>query len=373
MFIVTAAIGSVVAGALLLNALSPTTPGPAGAPASEEPMAAIGWDSGLVQLTASAMRITEGDEVFTGENVLAWGVHSDPGDAAYRTLQVEWQEQDVEQRLFLYFAADDTDWWVSELRTRDGFPDADWITYTGPFFTTPIGESYRGDISLASEDGRVPGTLELQDVTLTVPGIGGPEAVAVSVTDGREAKTEAVATSDVSSAAIGWDSGLVSLTADAMRIHQGDTTVTGEGVFTWDIHSDPGNAAYRTLEIVWEEQGVEQRLNLYLAADETDWWVSELRTRDGFPAADADGITYTGPFFTTPIGQSYNGDVSLTSEDGRVPGAIEFVNMVLAAPGLLGSEAPLANADNEPEPKVSADAEDEVSCPAPAPRRRPRS
>ena len=49
MFIVTAAIGSVVAGALLLNALSPATPGPAGAPASEEPMPAIGWDSGLVR------------------------------------------------------------------------------------------------------------------------------------------------------------------------------------------------------------------------------------------------------------------------------------------------------------------------------------
>ena len=40
------------------------------------------------------MRITEGDKVFTGEDVLAWEVHSDPGDASYRTLEIEWQEQD---------------------------------------------------------------------------------------------------------------------------------------------------------------------------------------------------------------------------------------------------------------------------------------
>ena len=176
MFIVTVAIGSVVAGALLLNALSPATPGPAGAPASEEPMPAIGWDSGLASLTASAMRITEGDKVFTGEDVYTWDVVSDPGNAAYRTLEIEWQEQDVEQRLFLYFAADETDWWVSELRTRDGFPDADWITYTGPFFTTPIGESYTGDISLASEDGRVPGAIEFVNVVLAAPGLLGSES-----------------------------------------------------------------------------------------------------------------------------------------------------------------------------------------------------
>ena len=111
------------------------------------------------------MTIHEGDKVFTGL-VPTVSIHSDPGDPTYRTLEVEWTEQGVEQRLYLYFAADDTDWWVSEIRTRDGYPDADWIAYHGPFFRTPRGETFEGDVHLIGGVGRAPGQLDIVDLRL---------------------------------------------------------------------------------------------------------------------------------------------------------------------------------------------------------------
>ena len=55
---------------------------------------AVAWNSGLVALNAGGMRIRAGDKVFASarpdEGVMWWDVGSDPGDAGYRTLEVEW-------------------------------------------------------------------------------------------------------------------------------------------------------------------------------------------------------------------------------------------------------------------------------------------
>ena len=104
-----------------------------GAAESPPPGSAIVWDSGRVRLTAAAMRIHAGDEVFTG-SVPPFSVHSDGADVP-TTLEVVWPEQGVEQRMNLYFDMNGTDWWVTELRTFDG--DAcrpSWILLLG----TPV-------------------------------------------------------------------------------------------------------------------------------------------------------------------------------------------------------------------------------------------
>ena len=77
-------------------------------------------------------------------------------------------------RLYLYLAADDTHWWVSELRTYDGSPSGEWIAYTGPFFRIPLGGTYLDDIDLSSANGKVPGRLRIDDMALTAfaPGSG---------------------------------------------------------------------------------------------------------------------------------------------------------------------------------------------------------
>jgi hypothetical protein len=149
------------------------TPVAVPSPASEQP---IDWDTGCVQLTAAWLRIypdTAGDDPsqnFTVQDPVM--LSSDPGSDTYRTLEATWQEGGSEMRLFLYFAADDDSWWVRELRTYDGQPTPDWITYPGPLFEAPLGQPYGGDVMLESSQGNVPGRLEIRGMTLSAPDFG---------------------------------------------------------------------------------------------------------------------------------------------------------------------------------------------------------
>lgn len=139
---------------------------------------AIDWDSGRARLAADAIRI-EALGTFTGTPDVVGGapavaIHSDPGSPTYRTLEVGWQEQGRPLRLYVYFEADDADWWVTEMRTYDGSTDGEWIYYPGPLFRTPLGGTYRGDFFAAGQGGDVPGTLRIDDMRLTAfaPGTG---------------------------------------------------------------------------------------------------------------------------------------------------------------------------------------------------------
>jgi len=171
---VVIAVLSLLLASVAVSAQSPTASAPAQGPdASASGARAIDWQTPSAHLQAAAMTIHEGDKVFTGV-VPQVALRSDPGDPAYRTLEAEWAEQGLEQRLFIYFAADDHDWWVTEIGTRDGYPDADWITYRGPFFKTPRGATFEGDVHLTGGVGRAPGELVIGDLRLTAfaPGTG---------------------------------------------------------------------------------------------------------------------------------------------------------------------------------------------------------
>jgi hypothetical protein len=142
---------------------------------------AIDWDSGSVRLQADAIRIT-GLGVFTGDPDLVDGspaiaIGSDPGAPTYRTLEVAWQERGVPMRLFLYLAADDTHWWVTEIRTYDGSPAGAWITYPGPLFRAPLGGTYTGDFQATGQQGAVPGSLRIDGLRLTAFAAGTGPAV----------------------------------------------------------------------------------------------------------------------------------------------------------------------------------------------------
>jgi hypothetical protein len=147
-----------------------------GGEGDDEP--AIVWDSGAVRLEADSIRI-EARGTFTGTPDIVDGapairVSSDRGDAHYRTLEVEWREQGLPMRLSIYLAADDTHWWVTEMRTYDGSPRGEWIDYPGPLFRTPLGDSYVGDFSEPGQGGSVPGSLHIDGMRLTAfaPGTG---------------------------------------------------------------------------------------------------------------------------------------------------------------------------------------------------------
>ena len=141
------------------------------------PGGAVTWDSGAARFEADSYQIYVGDTVFTGTGQAE--VDSDPGDPTYRTLEVVWHEQGVEQRMNLYFAADAEDWWVTEIRTYDGMADGEWVNYwavgqpTQKMFKTPRGESFEDDVLLAGF-GRLAAVLEIEGLRLTAfaPGTG---------------------------------------------------------------------------------------------------------------------------------------------------------------------------------------------------------
>lgn len=142
----------------------PLPPGSGGAPR------ALSWGTELATLEADDLVIEAGGRQFRPP--VDASVQSDPGDATYRTLEMTWLEGAVEMRLNVYFAANDSSWWVREIRTYDGRPRGEWITYTGRFFESPRGASYEGDVALSGANARGPGRLRIDEMRLTAFEIG---------------------------------------------------------------------------------------------------------------------------------------------------------------------------------------------------------
>lgn len=151
---------------LAMTRASGIASGPSAAPG-------ITWHDGAVTLTAASVTIDVGGQLFEPPAARV-SVHSDPGSATYRTLEIEWLAGQQQMRLFLYFKADGVNWWASEIRTYDGQPTPDWVYYRGPLLKTPIGQTYRGDLDIQSSDGKVPGHLVIKGMRLDAfqPGDG---------------------------------------------------------------------------------------------------------------------------------------------------------------------------------------------------------
>jgi len=124
-----------------------------------EPVRAISFGTPQVQLDAEAVTVNVNGRAFRpiGDDV---EVHSDPGNAGYTTLELIWFEDGVEMRINLYFAADATHWWITEMRTYDGRTPGEWITQEGVGYRTPRGQAYEGDLGF--------GPLQMTGVHLTV-------------------------------------------------------------------------------------------------------------------------------------------------------------------------------------------------------------
>jgi hypothetical protein len=171
---VSVALVSVFVASGALRLFGPEVPGSA-SPAAP----GVAWTTEHVALAADDFRLEVNDLVF-GEDV--WpAVDSDPGGPDYWTLEVEWTEQGLEQRLFMYFGSDGTDWWVDEIRTYDGQEPGDWVSALGPFFTTPLGEAFEGDVTIEllgrgrpdDPDAVIPAVLSFSGMRLAVsPGAG---------------------------------------------------------------------------------------------------------------------------------------------------------------------------------------------------------
>jgi hypothetical protein len=125
----------------------------------------IGWKTDVVALTAREFSIVVGGKTFRAATPKI-DINSDPGTATYRTLEATWFENDVEMRLNLYFGNDATDSWVDEVRVYNGAQQGDWLVAKGPFFKTPIGVAWAGDMDITLNGLGGPGHLHLAGVTL---------------------------------------------------------------------------------------------------------------------------------------------------------------------------------------------------------------
>lgn len=139
------AAGAVVALAGTFLAIGITAPDEPQAPGAASP-SGVSWSTSRVSLAADDFTLEVNDLTF-GDDVFA-DLHSDPGDDEYWTLEASWREHDVGQRLYMYFGADGTDWWVDEIRTYDGHEEGEWVFAYGPFFQTPLGQAFEGDIEV---------------------------------------------------------------------------------------------------------------------------------------------------------------------------------------------------------------------------------
>lgn len=171
-------VSAVAASVLLVGAGVATAQEPSASPSDEAtPDSGGTWDSGGVRFESDSFELRVGDKAFQGAGPAE--VSGDPGGPDYRTLEVIWHEQGVEQRMNLYFAADESDWWITEVRTYDGHEEGEWINYLqvgemwGEMLRTPRGSTYEGDVQFVGW-GRVPGELLIEGLELTAfaPGTG---------------------------------------------------------------------------------------------------------------------------------------------------------------------------------------------------------
>ena len=144
---------------------SPSEPAPALNP--------VLWDTGAVRLQSDDFYIEAAGVKFYA-NVSNVTVGGDPGSSTYRTLELEWDENSTDMRLYIYFEADTLSWWSNEIRTYDtahaSNDGTQWVYYYGEFFKSPIGSTFVGDVDVTNDDSDngVVGKLHFKGVQLDV-------------------------------------------------------------------------------------------------------------------------------------------------------------------------------------------------------------
>jgi hypothetical protein len=105
------------------------------------------FETPTVLLEAASVEVTVAGQTFVPTaDVL---VEGDPGTPnEYTTLELTWHQNDIEQRINIYFSSDGTDWWANEIRTYDGNRNAEWIERPGEYFKSSLGTAYVGNLDL---------------------------------------------------------------------------------------------------------------------------------------------------------------------------------------------------------------------------------
>lgn len=106
----------------------------------------VNWQTPYAYFRADDFRIVANGKTFYA-NTPSVSVRSDPGSPTYTTLEVTWQENSVEMRLYIYFNSDGQKWWSPEIRIYNGKTSPDWITFKERFFESNLGSEHTQIIS----------------------------------------------------------------------------------------------------------------------------------------------------------------------------------------------------------------------------------
>jgi hypothetical protein len=146
--------------------------------------AAVGWSTGQVDLLARSITV---ESAGTTRSVPSdASARSDPGTQnSYTTLEVSWPDSGGEMRLNIYLKSDGVDWWADEIRVYEQ-PGGDWVTFTGEYFRSPLGQRFESDLELI--DGGTEGSATIRfdglDLQAFLPPVGcltEPGAVSLEV------------------------------------------------------------------------------------------------------------------------------------------------------------------------------------------------
>lgn len=177
--VLAAAALLLIVGLLALNGRNtPESAGGAGGDGS----AAFVFVTPQVAMTADDFWIEVGGQRFTSVGVEV-DVQSDPGDEAYQSLELVWNEQGKEMRLSINFQSDGVNWSSNELRTYNGLADnPDWVTFTGNFFETALGSEYTGTFDESAVEAGITSHLRIEGLRLQAFLGFGPGGVVVPTT-----------------------------------------------------------------------------------------------------------------------------------------------------------------------------------------------
>jgi hypothetical protein len=165
-------LATVTVGASIgVGAFLAARPAPTSGPLAGRPGDVVRWHTDVVDLAAAEFWIDANDLRFTGAPSV--DVRSDPGSLTSWTLETAWMEHGREQRLFLYFAADESAWWIDEVRVYDGTDAApgkqQWTTFPrGPWARTALGATFEGDLDLQAPSATGPVRLHLGGLRIAV-------------------------------------------------------------------------------------------------------------------------------------------------------------------------------------------------------------
>ena len=151
----------------------------------------------------------------------------------------------------------------------------------------------------------------------TVPGTGGAVGVAFGsgsalVPAGTGGAPAASTPANCTPIPVSWQTSTVSLKAAAFWIVADGKCYTSASAVV-NVHSDPGDPSYTTLELIWTENNREMRYFIYFQSDGKTWSSNEMRTYNG-QQPYSDWLYYYGKFFPSPIGHAFTGNIDLTND-----------------------------------------------------------